>query len=221
MLFHANIGFLRGGFVGVDVFFVISGFLITLLISRRNGSGSFYGREFLSTANPSNLSSLLIVMAFTAVAGWLIFLPDDYRRLGESLVATSTFLSNIYFWKDTGYFGATPETKPLLHTWSLSIEEQFYVLYPLYLLLICRLARSTQTAITEPFGWHRCCQVEHCGGCFCIRSQRSFFCRPAWELLTGALLAMRVLPAPARGPVVNALSCVGLVLIVATAFHLS
>lgn len=214
VLYHAQLGILDGGYVGVDVFFVISGFLITLLILSEMEAGRFSIAQFYQRRIIRIFPAFLLVMLFSAAFGWFFYLPDDYKRLGESIFAASTFTSNFYFWKDAGYFGAPPEAKPLLHTWSLSVEEQFYILFPLYVVMIRRWQRSRQITITAVL----------CIGSFLLSAvgvyidqSATFFFLPArmWELMIGSLLAMRAFPATANRAVIELISWTGLALIIA------
>jgi peptidoglycan/LPS O-acetylase OafA/YrhL len=126
ILFHAEIPGFGGGFIGVDVFFVISGYLITGLISREVEEKSFSLSRFYERRVRRILPALFLVVLVTLVAGWFYLMPLEFDLLGRSAVATVLSVSNFYFWSDTGYFSVTAEAKPLLHTWSLSVEEQFY-----------------------------------------------------------------------------------------------
>ena len=133
VLFHAGIAAFGGGFVGVDVFFVISGFLITGLIRHELDRGTFsiagfYERR-VRRLFPALFAMLLVV---SACAAWLL-LPADLVDYAKSVLATSLFASNFLFWQEAGYFGRAAEDIPLLHTWSLAVEEQFYILFPLFL----------------------------------------------------------------------------------------
>src|SRR5262249_3884236 len=131
LLYHARIAGFRGGFVGVDVFFVVSGYLITGLIVQDLDAGRFTFTQFWLRRARRILPTLTVMMAATLAVSWLVLLPYDYRQAGQSAVAQSFFASNVYFWGKTGYFFDPAETMPLLHTWSLAVEEQFYFLYPL------------------------------------------------------------------------------------------
>ena len=140
--FHAGIERLSGGFTGVDVFFVISGYLITTIILAELGDTpgrdrfsilEFYKRRILRI-----LPALTVVLVATAVAAWAIMLPNEFLAMGRSVVATALFLSNVYFWRTSGYFAPAADLKPLLHTWSLAVEEQFYVFFPLLLMIVAR-----------------------------------------------------------------------------------
>jgi peptidoglycan/LPS O-acetylase OafA/YrhL len=126
---------LPGGYVGVDVFFVISGYLITgILLSdldgRRFSFLDFYARRFRRILPP-----VLVVIGTSLLIGWVCLLPDDFRELSEEAFASAVYVLNVFLWHESGYFDAAAATKPLLHLWSLGIEEQFYLLWPAFLLL--------------------------------------------------------------------------------------
>lgn len=136
VIFHLNKSWLPGGFVGVDVFFVISGFLITGILWRNISAGTFSFTDFYLARARRILPASLFCIFATLLAGGIFMLPADAKDLGASAVASVVSAGNIYFWKylDTSYFAASSETVPLLHLWSLAIEEQFYLLWPLALL---------------------------------------------------------------------------------------
>ena len=134
LLFHLDLAFFAGGFVGVDIFFVISGFLITsllrneLLTTGRIDLGSFYTRRFRRL-----LPALLVTLMATTCAAVLLLSPIYLERFGGALASAVLGLSNHYFWAEADYFDLSAKIKPLLHTWSLSIEEQFYLIWPITL----------------------------------------------------------------------------------------
>ena len=131
ILFHGGISGFSGGFVGVDVFFVISGYLITSILLREMGQGRFSLWRFWERRARRILPALVLVMVCCIPFAWMWMLPDQYLAFSRSLIAVSVFASNILFWRESGYFAAAAEEKPLLHTWSLAVEEQFYILFPL------------------------------------------------------------------------------------------
>jgi len=137
VLYHAGLGF-PGGFVGVDVFFVISGYLITSLISKAMQEGRFSILSFYERRARRILPALLAVLVASTAAAFLLFMPPDFAMFGRSAVATALFVSNMHFASEAGYFDAASSVKPLLHTWSLAVEEQFYIFFPLLLLAIQR-----------------------------------------------------------------------------------
>jgi peptidoglycan/LPS O-acetylase OafA/YrhL len=147
VLFHAGFSALGGGFVGVDVFFVISGFLITKLIvdDPRFSLLAFYQRRARRI-----LPALAVVVLATSVAAYIFFLPEEFLAFSKGVVATTLFSSNILFWQETGYFDAPRDLKPLLHTWSLAVEEQFYFVYPLLLMFCRRVLRSRWIVLLLP-----------------------------------------------------------------------
>jgi peptidoglycan/LPS O-acetylase OafA/YrhL len=141
ILFHAGFELFSGGFVGVDVFFVISGYLITTIILSELEQGKFSIVNFYERRARRILPALFIVMLVCIPFAWFWLLPRDMKDFSESLVAVPFFASNILFWRESGYFDAAAELKPLLHTWSLAVEEQYYVLFPIFLMLFWRLGK--------------------------------------------------------------------------------
>ena len=141
--YHAFPNFVRGGFVGVDIFFVISGFLITGILLRESGTGhaaiaDFYGRRIRRI-----LPALVLVLAACLAVCWAVLLSVEFREFGKHLAAASVFASNLALWSEAGYFDAAAETKPLLHLWSLAIEEQYYLVFPLLLFGLRRAGAAT------------------------------------------------------------------------------
>ena len=143
ILFHAGFEWFSGGFVGVDVFFVISGYLITTIIISEMAQGKFSIVNFYERRARRILPALFFVMAVCLPFAWLWLIPIDLKDFGQSLIAVSTFSSNILFWMESGYFDTAAELKPLLHTWSLAVEEQYYILFPIFLMLTWRLGIKT------------------------------------------------------------------------------
>ena len=139
IFFHAGFELFSGGFVGVDVFLVISGYLITTIIISEMSEGKFSILKFYERRARRILPALFFVMLVSLPFAWLWLTPKDLKDFGQSLIATSTFSSNILFWLESGYFDTATELKPLLHTWSLAVEEQYYILFPIFLLITWRL----------------------------------------------------------------------------------
>lgn len=137
VLFHAGLG-VPGGFVGVDVFFVISGFLITSLILRDLHAGKFSLVHFWERRARRILPAAVVMVMAALVAGWFLLLPSDYAAAGKSAGMHALFASNFHFWRSTNYFAGSADEQPLLHTWSLAVEEQFYVIVPFLLLFLFR-----------------------------------------------------------------------------------
>lgn len=189
LLFHAKLG-MSGGFVGVDVFFVISGFLITSLILKDHESEhGFSILGFWERRTRRILPALAFVILGTVLAGWFILLPSDFLDLGKSVVAQAAFAGNFYFWHTSGYFEADAFIRPLLHTWSLAVEEQFYLLLPLLFLSRRRWSRKTLrwlfSGLLIASLVLSIIQVKQ-------SPDTGFYLLPsrAWELLVGALLAV-------------------------------
>ncbi len=141
VLFHSFPSLLPGGFVGVDVFFVISGFLISniLLLGLQNGTFSF--TAFYANRIRRLFPALMVVLAASFVVGWLLLLPDEYERLGKNIVGAAAYVENIVLRREAGYFDVRSSLKPLMHLWSLGIEEQFYLSYSLFLWVMWRLRK--------------------------------------------------------------------------------
>ena len=142
ILFHAGFALFSGGFVGVDVFFVISGFLITSIIVEELKTGRFSVLRFYERRARRILPALFMVMAACIPFAYRLLSPDDLKDFAQSLAAICLFASNVLFWGESGYFDTQAELKPLLHTWSLAVEEQFYVVFPLLLMAAWRLGRG-------------------------------------------------------------------------------
>lgn len=130
VIFHAFPSALRGGFIGVDIFFVISGYLISTIIVGNLENHTFSFADFYGRRVRRIFPVLIMVMVASQVAGWYLMLADEYKQLGAHVTGGAGFLSNFLFWHESGYFDSTAETKPLLHLWSLGVEEQFYILWP-------------------------------------------------------------------------------------------
>ena len=141
ILFHAGFQAFGGGFVGVDVFFVISGYLITSIILAEKQAGAFSLIRFYERRARRILPALFVVMFACLPFAWLWLLPSDMKDFSQSLVAVSGFASNILFYWKSGYFDTAAELQPLLHTWSLAVEEQYYLLFPIFFLLTWRLGK--------------------------------------------------------------------------------
>ncbi|KWU51805.1 acyltransferase family protein [Pseudomonas palleroniana] len=203
VLFHFGIPGVTGGFVGVDVFFVISGFLITSIIWRERQAGRFSFIDFWARRARRILPALFVMMAATLAVGWFLLAPKDYEELGRSAHYQVIFTSNLLFSRQHGYFDVSSDIKPLLHTWSLAVEEQFYIFFPLLLTLLSSRLKYWRVALfgvlLASFGmsvW----AVSH-------EPQKAFFLLHlrAWELLAGAMLAVlpkrdwRASPALAQG----------------------
>lgn len=187
--FHAFPEFLPGGFIGVDIFFVISGFLISGIIFNELAEGKFSFVDFYSRRIRRIFPALILVLLAATLFGWFILLADEYSQLGKHVAAGSAFLSNFFFWQEAGYFDNSASTKPFLHLWSLGIEEQYYIFWPLLLWLGFRLKFNlgllTLVFTLISFGLNiRGFNVSHDAVATFYSPQTRF-----WELLFGALLA--------------------------------
>ncbi len=139
--YHAFPSVVLGGFIGVDIFFVISGYLISSIILSSLNTGCFSLYEFYVKRVRRIFPALFVVMFASLVWGWFMLFPAEYVMLGKQVAAGSAFIANILFWRESGYFGTSSELKPFLHLWSLGIEEQFYFVWPLILLVSFKLGR--------------------------------------------------------------------------------
>ena len=189
IFFHAGFNYFVGGYVGVDVFFVISGYLITSLIMTEQQAGSFTLKGFYERRARRILPALFLVMLACLPLAWLWMLPSDVKAFSKSLIAVAAFLSNIMFWREGGYFETPGALKPLFHTWSLAVEEQYYVLFPLFLLLIWRRGKRCVTGIFITLGL-----ASLAAAVWASRNhpQAAFYLLPTrgWELLMGACIAV-------------------------------
>lgn len=186
ILYHAGIAVVPGGFAGVDIFFVISGFLITTLILKDQANGSFSLFTFYERRARRILPALFVVLLATIVVGYSWMTYWDYSDFLRSAAAAALFLSNVHFWEHTSYFALAAEEQPLLHTWSLAVEEQFYLLFPLLLMLRIRRRILVWTVGTMFFASLALAQWGAVN-----EPEVNFFFTPSrvWELLAGALCA--------------------------------
>ena len=187
VLFHAFPSGFEGGYVGVDVFFVISGYLITLAIFNISEGEKFSISKFYTRRIRRIFPALCLVFVSTLIAGWFILKPREFSQLGKHTVSGSSFISNLILWKESGYFDTTAELKPLLHLWSLGVEEQFYIFYPavMYLILRFRLPRFPLLAGIASVSLITSVIVTNL-------SPAAAFYNPVtrvWEILIGALIA--------------------------------
>lgn len=193
LFYHAGLGLFPGGYVGVDVFFVISGFLITGIIAREVDAGRFSILGFYERRARRILPALMVMLAFVLCVAAYAYFPGDFAKLPQSALMTTLFVSNVGFFLETGYFAGSAETMPLLHTWSLAVEEQFYLGFPILLILITRFMPARRTAILVAiaalsFALAVATQASGSGFAFYLLPPR------AWELFIGALLAVAAFP---------------------------
>ena len=221
--FHAFPSLVPGGFVGVDVFFVISGYLITTIIvddveQRRFGFVAFYRRRILRI-----FPALSLVLAACLGLGWVVLFADEYRFLGKHVGGGAGFVSNLLLWREAGYFDRSSDTKPLLHLWSLGIEEQFYIVWPLIVAVLVRRRIDGLVAVgilgAVSFGLNL-----HTVG---LDATAAFYSPQTrfWELMIGAAIAFARRPGRSRftaTPVVaEVLAAIGLLSIVVSVFALT
>jgi len=220
VFYHYGIAPFSGGFVGVDVFFVISGYLITQLIWTEMGERRFTFLNFYERRIRRIFPALFAVMAASFVAALFILFPKDFDDYARSLVATAAFVSNFHFWGEVGYWDAAATQKPLLHTWSLAVEEQFYLLFPAILLYLRPrgkalalwvlgglLVASLGFAVVGAYRW----------------PATTFYLLPMrfWELLIGCVLAVGKFRTPENPLLRNAISAIGFALIAWAVFALT
>ena len=220
VLYHSQIGVFGGGFVGVDVFFVISGYLITLLIHDPIRQGRFSFAEFWERRVRRIFPMLALVVAVTTVFALLILFPADLRRYSASAAAAVGFYSNFLFFSEAGYFDAAAAQKPLLHTWSLGAEAQFYLFFPPILYLLRRVETAKLLAVLGAIA----------AGSFAL-SQWAVSHAPAfafylfpprmWELLVGGFLAIAAPKSNPGSALANGAAALGLSLIGLSVFGLS
>ena len=215
ILFHAGVSVFSGGYVGVDIFFVISGYLITSIILAERAAGVFSIRKFYERRARRILPALYLVILACLPFAWAWMIPEMLADFARSAAATALFISNAHFWETAGYFATNTDLKPLLHTWSLAVEEQFYLVFPLLLILFGtrKLGRiawlfgvlALASLLLSEWGWRN-------------EPDANFYFTPSrfWELLAGSLCAILLLK---RGPYSNnALAGLGLGLVLFAVF---
>ena len=188
VLFHAGINGFSGGFVGVDIFFVISGYLITSIILSEQQKERFTLAGFYERRARRILPALMLVVLLSTLAAWYLLLPSELVDFGKSLASVGVFASNILFWTESDYFAQTSEFIPLLHTWSLAVEEQFYLIFPVFMIwtvatvkskrLMILIAVAILSLLFTEWAWRNA-------------PEANFFLAPSriWELLAGVFCA--------------------------------
>lgn len=216
-LYHAEISFLSGGFVGVDIFFVVSGFLITSIIYRQAIAGTFTFSDFYWRRFRRILPAFAFMAFIVSIIGYKIMGPTLYADFGDSLWSAALFSSNIFFWTEAGYFQKAAELKPFLHTWSLGVEEQYYILIPVVILVVVKLAPRHLFASL--------CLIGICSFALSVwgvenKPIATFYLLPTrlWELLLGSLLAIKTPPLPSRRVVTESIQWAGFALLLAPVF---
>ncbi|MBL8189579.1 MAG: acyltransferase [Acidobacteria bacterium] len=218
VFYHAGFSSFSGGFVGVDVFFVISGYLITSLILPEVVSGKFSITNFYERRIRRIFPALFTIMFVSLAVSSLLMWPLAFKDFGHSLFATTIFASNFLFWNQFGYFDASAESRPLLHTWSLAVEEQFYIVFPIYLFIVARwfsraLKPLTATIAILSFGFSLYGVAYAPSAAFYLPPSRT------WELLLGVMLAMKMFP-PLKSPILRNWLTIGGLMLIALAIGL-
>ena len=210
ILYHAEVDFFKGGFIGVDIFFVISGYLITSILISEIEINKFNFYNFIERRLRRILPALLSVLIFSIPFSIFIMLPDQLELFSQSLISTVTFISNFFYWREIGYFMTEAFEKPLLHTWSLSVEMQFYLIFPLALLFSWKLLKKEilyllililiSSFVLAEYG-----SRHHPGANFYFLPTR------VWELISGSIAAFLLFKYKTRNN--NYLSLIGIFLI--------
>ena len=215
IFFHAGFEIFNGGYIGVDIFFVISGYLITTILINDIENKQLKIANFYERRARRILPALFFMMSVSIPIAWLLMIPNQMKDFSQSLIAVSFFVSNILFWRKTGYFSTSSEEKPLLHTWSLAVEEQYYLVFPIFLILVWKFGRNkvfwiifllaSISLLLSEWGW---------------RNQRSanFYLAPTrvWEIFAGSLCAFLIKKNKVKSN--NFLSLIGLFLIFLSIF---
>ena len=215
LFFHADLGFVPGGYAGVDIFFVISGYLITRLIVGEIDEDNFSLMRFYERRIRRLFPALFLVLFVSLVAGALILLPQDFTYMSRNTFGAAAFVSNIAYWTQTGYFEGDAKVRVLLHTWSLAVEEQVYIIYPIILMVILRKwALHIKSILLCLAGLSFAACVWMTG----IDQSTAFYLMPfrAWEFLIGALLAVGLFKAPESRQIATFAGFAGLALLIAT-----
>ncbi|HYP89923.1 MAG TPA: acyltransferase family protein [Polyangiaceae bacterium] len=212
ILFHAGVPGFGGGYVGVDVFFVISGYLISGILLREQDAGRISLASFYERRVRRIFPALFVMFFVTSVVGYCLLLPPLFKAFGRSLVAATLFVSNVLYYSESGYFDAPSEAKPLLHTWSLGVEEQFYIFFPLYVAVVWKYLRGRAVVLTALVT-----AVSFAASIWGVTRfpKATFFLAPtrAGELLLGALIAMAAFPAAKQRVTREGLTLLGVALI--------
>jgi peptidoglycan/LPS O-acetylase OafA/YrhL len=212
LFFHLGIGGFSGGYVGVDMFFVISGFLITRQIVHETADGEFSLMSFYERRVRRLVPALLLMLVVSLVAGAVLLLPQDFAHLARNAASAGAFLSNFSYWMQTDYFHGDAKTRVLLHTWSLGVEEQFYLTFPLILLFAAKLGRDILVRILVAL---TLLSFAACVWMSSVDHSTAFYLFPfrAWEFLIGALLALGIFGTATALRDRHASSIIGLLLI--------
>ena len=216
VLFHLGIPAFSGGYVGVDVFFVISGYLITGIIVRDIEKGNFSLVNFYERRIRRIFPALFMVLVITTMVSYKVYSPSELMRYSKSLASISLFSSNFLFLRESGYFSPSAEIRPLLHTWSLSIEEQFYIFFPILLTFSFKYLRKPVVPIIIA------AILSFTANIILVSEYKEmvFFMLPtrAWELCLGGILALNLIPKLSNNNINNWLSLIGLMMLIFSVF---
>ena len=190
ILFHGNLLGVSGGYVGVDVFFVISGYLITLTIIEELRRGQFSIGGFYERRARRILPALSVVLLFTTIAAYILMPPIYLKAYSQSLVSAATFSSNVFFSLTGGYFSTASAEKPLLHIWSLAIEEQYYVVFPLLVSTLWFISRNWLNLFVFFLALGSFLFAQYLTNSDSIEANYYSIFSRAWELLAGSLVAL-------------------------------
>jgi peptidoglycan/LPS O-acetylase OafA/YrhL len=220
LAYHLRMGLFPGGFVGVDIFFVISGYLISAIILKDISAGKFSIAGFYERRVRRIFPALIAMLLGASLLAYLFFLPAELMGFAKSLLAALFSVSNIYFWRHSGYFSAPVETMPLVHTWSLAVEEQFYVFLPVFLALAHRffprkIRLSVILIAALSFAVSAVGAFRNPTATFYLAHTR------AWELMLGVLISLEAFPAISRPRLRNLVAAAGLGLICLAVFAYS
>lgn len=217
VMFHAGFDDWKGGYIGVDVFFVISGYLITSMIARDMAEGRFSFLSFYERRARRLLAATIPMVIFTTLFAWAFYTTSNFLAYAKSLVAFAAYVSNWYFLATTGYFGTDANVTPLLHTWSLAVEEQFYFVFPVLLMLLSRRkalvvpALALIAVLSVSYAQAEIALGNH------DRAFYSLFSR-FWELMAGALLALKAQDVEKLARFSTPMRAVGLALVITPIF---
>lgn len=224
IFFHAGFETFSGGYIGVDVFFVISGYLISTIIFTQTAQGNFSIAQFYENRARRILPALFFIMLCCLPFAWAWMNLFQWYEFSRSLIWTSFFGSNIFFWQHSGYFASASEMKPLLHTWSLAVEEQYYLVFPLLVMLLWKLGKRTLFIVLMAIGLY---SFYYCVKTAMTDPSANFFLTLSriWELLIGSLCAAIVIARAKRNHITSkkwiaeVLGIIGLMLILGPVYY--
>ncbi|MDM3870619.1 acyltransferase [bacterium SCSIO 12696] len=216
VFFHYEISGFSGGYIGVDVFFTLSGYLIGGIVFSQLEKNRFSFSEFYMRRVRRLFPAYFVVMLVAAIGAYYLLLPSDLKDFGQSLASSTLYVSNMLFYIEAGYFDTASHTKPLLHTWSLSVEEQFYLFFPAIAWICYKFGKKIVIG-----SFFTLTVLSFIGAVLMMKHDTSaaFFLYPfrAWELFIGVILAMRIAPQSESPSTINTLSVLGLLMILFSA----